>query len=134
MNQKALVNIAYCPQKRTVDEFLDYLALNNNKAITENKSIIQLGGYNLKYFCKNEKQKLETILGPYDLIPIDVENPTRFPTYNRKHVDFLITDKSLKTLLVAAFELLINSDHLAQLNILKTVIGTEKESVDQTYF
>ena len=42
-NQKALLNIAYCPQKRKLDEFLDYLVLNINKAATESKPLILMG-------------------------------------------------------------------------------------------
>ena len=132
MNEKALVKIAYCPQKRMLDEFLDQLALNIDNAPTENNPIILRDDYNLNYFCKNEKQKLYTNLRPYDLNPINVDDPTRITSHNKTLIDFLITDKYLKTLLVATFESLISCYHFAQLINFRTVIGTKK-SADQTY-
>ena len=128
MNQKALVNIAYCPQKRMLDEFVDYLALNIDKATTENKPIILMGDYDSKHFCKYDKQKSDAILRPYDLNPINVEDPTIITSHSKKLIDFLITDEYPKTLLVATFESLISSDHFAQLIIFKTVIGTTKRA------
>ena len=91
-----------------------------------------MGDYNLNYFCKNEKQKLDTVLRPYNLNPIKVEDPTRITSQYKKLVDFLITDKYLRTLLVATFESLISIDYFAQLIIFKTVIGTT-ERADQTH-
>ena len=92
MNQKALVNIAYCPQKRMLDEFLDYLALKVDKATAKNKPIILTGDYILNYFCENEKRKLDTILRPSDLNPINVRDPKRISSHNKTLIDFLITD------------------------------------------
>ena len=77
------------------------------------------------------KNKLDTILRPDH--PINVEDPTRITSHNKWLIDFLITDKYLKTLLVATFESLISSDQFAQLITSITVIGT-KNSADQTYF
>ena len=134
MNQKALVKIAYCPQKRMLDEFVDYLALNIDKATTENKTIILMGDYDSKNFCKYDKQKSDAILRPYDLNPINVEDPTRITSHSKKLIDFLITDKYPKTLLVATFESLISCDHFAQLIVFKTVIGTTKRARNKHIF
>ena len=133
MNQIALVNIAYCPQKRKLDEFLDYLALNFDKTTTENKPIILMGDYILNYFCKSEKGKVDTVLIPSDLNPINAKDPTRITSHNKTLIDFLKTDKYLKSLLVATFESLISSDHFSQLIIFKTVFGTTKGRGSNTY-
>ena len=112
-----------------LDEFRDYLALKIDKATTKNNPNILMGDYNLKYFCNSEKQILDTILRPYD--PINVEDPTRITFDNKTLIYFLITDKYLKTLLVATFESLIRSDHFAQLIIFKTVIVQKRARITQ---
>ena len=129
MNQKTLVNIAYYPQKRMLDEFLEYLVLNIDKATTEKKRINLMGDYNLSYLCKNEKQNLDTILRPCGLNSIIVEDTTKITRHNKMPKDFLTTDKYLKTLLVAVFKSMISSDHSAQLSFLKTVFGTKKRAL-----
>ena len=98
MNEKALVNIVYCPQRTMLDEFLNYLSLNIDNATTENKPTILMWDYILNFFCKGEKlKKLDTILRTYGLNPINAEDPTRV-TSQKTLIDFLITVKYLKTL------------------------------------
>ena len=93
------------------------LGLNIDKAIIENKPLNLMSDYNLNYFCKKEKQQLETVLRPSNLYPINFDNPSRFMSNDKTLINFLITDKYLETLLVAIFDSLISCDHLAQLKL-----------------
>ena len=79
------------------------------KAITEKEPTIPMDDYILKYFfCKYEKQKLETVSKNYDLIRINIEEPTIITSYNKMIIDFLISDEYLKTLLVGCHILVID--------------------------
>ena len=53
---QALLNVAYCPNKKYTDSFLEQLALNIDTAVTENKKIIMVGDYNINYLNHRKGQ------------------------------------------------------------------------------
>ena len=51
-----LINISYNPKKLLYEEFLEQSARSIDRAITENKTIIMMGDYNINYLENKEKQ------------------------------------------------------------------------------
>ena len=66
INKKpALINLAYCPEKQLINAFLEELALDLDRAATENKKKILIGDYNFNYYNCNERNLIETLILPY---------------------------------------------------------------------
>ena len=63
-----LINISYNPCRKHANLFLEGLAHGIDKAVVEGKPIIMMGDYNLDYMVKSDRNCLETIFTPYDLI------------------------------------------------------------------
>ena len=54
-------------RKKFVKMFLEKLALGIDLAMAEGKSVILAGDYNLNYFAKRDRSRLQSVISPYDL-------------------------------------------------------------------
>ena len=54
-------------RKKLVKMFLEKLVLGIDLAMTEGKSVIIAGDYNLNYFAKRDRSLLQSVFSPYDL-------------------------------------------------------------------
>ena len=115
---QALLNVAYCPNKKYTDSFLEQLALNIDTAVTENKKILMVGDYNINYLNHTEKVKLDTILIPYGLKVLN-NDPTRTNSSQSTQIDFVISEPE-NFINVLTGDCPIKSDHFCNLGILKT--------------
>ena len=114
-HKSILINISYNPNKQFCSQFLDELALCIDKASTENKSICLIGDYNINYLNNKEKQKLDTIILPYDLHLMNSRTATRHQNGSCSLLDYIITDNGLRGKYYYVFDSPIISDHLAQI-------------------
>ena len=114
----ALLNVAYCPNKKYTDSFLGQLALHIDTAVTELKKTIMVGEYNINYHNHREKVKLDTILVPYGL-KVQNNDPTRTNNNKSTQIDFIISEPD-NFINVFTGDCPIKSDHFCNLGILKT--------------
>ena len=84
-------------------------------ASTENKSICLIGDYNINYLNNKEKQKLDTIILPYDLQLMNSRTATRHQNGCCSLLDYIITDNALRGKYYYVFDSPVKSDHLAQM-------------------
>ena len=91
-HKSILINISYNPNKQFCSQFLDELVLCIDKASTENKSVCLIGDYNINYLNNKEKQKLDTIILPYDLHLMNSRTGTRHQNGSCRLLDYIITD------------------------------------------
>ena len=113
--QNILINISYKPNKQFCSQFLDELVLCIDKASTESKSKCLKGDYNINYLNNKEKQKLDTIILPYDLHLLNSRTATRHQNGSCSLLDYIITDNGLRRKYYYVFDSPIKSDHLAQI-------------------
>ena len=94
---------------------MDELALCIDRASTENKSISIIGDYKINCLNNKEKQKLDTIIPPYDLHLMNSRTETRHQNGSCSLLDYIITDNELKGKTYYVFDSPIKSDHLVQI-------------------
>ena len=91
--QKQLRNISYNPNISLYHQFLE-LSISIDHAIIENKPLTIMGDYNIDHLNTREKQDLETVTLPYDLIVSNTDQPTRKKGTSKTSIDYIITDHS----------------------------------------
>ena len=128
-----LINISYNPKKPLYEEFLEQSARSIDRAITENKTIIMMGDYNINYLENKEKQNLETIIQPYDLNVTNKHQATRIKDESNSLIDYIIIDGNEPLLYNKIFDSPIQTDHFAQLIILATKLSKNKVIKKQIY-
>ena len=128
---QALLNVAYCPNKKYTDSFLEQLALNIDTAVTENKKILMVGDYNINYLNHTEKVKLDTILIPYGLKVLN-NDPTRTNSSQSTQIDFVISEPE-NFINVLTGDCPIKSDHFCNLGLLKAKYEKKIIGVLQIY-
>ena len=128
-----LINISYNPKKLLYEEFLEQSARSIDRAITENKTIIMMGDYNINYLENKEKQNLETIIQPYDLNVTNKHQATRIKDESNSLIDYIIIDGNEPLLYNEIFDSPIQTDHFAQLIILATKLSKNKVIKKQIY-
>ena len=85
-----------------------------DKVSTKKKSICLIGDYNLNYLNKKEKEKLNTIILPYDLHLMISRTATRHKNGSCSLLEYIITENGLRGKYYYVFDSPIESDHLAQ--------------------
>ena len=128
-----LINISYNPKKLLYEELLEQSARSIDRAITENKTIIMMGDYNINYLENKEKQNLETIIQPYDLNVTNKHQSTRIKDESNSLIDYIIIDGNEPLLYNEIFDSPIQTDHFAQLIILATKFSKNKVFKKQIY-
>ena len=96
--------------------FLSELALGIDCAAAENKRIILMGDYNIDFFQKNQKRKLETLFIPYGLVSCNTKIGTRQSINKTALIDYIITENFKKCFVT---ESILNSDHYGTVAILE---------------
>ena len=128
-----LINISYNPCRKHANLFLEGLAQGIDKAIVEGKPIIMMGDYNLDYMVKSDRNCLETIFTPYDLIFTNKKEPTRVAN-KRSLLHYLIIDSSIKYTKTFIFDCPIITDHFAQLIVLDILNAGKSIPIKKTFF
>ena len=109
------------------------MASSIDKAITENKTIIMMGDYNIDYFKKSDKNSLETIFQQYDLRPLITQQPTRCAKRNSL-IDYILTDSSIKAIHSSVVDSAIKSDHFGQFAVLKECVSSKTKVIKKTIY
>ena len=92
------------------------MALGIDCAAAENKRIILIGDYNIDFFQKNEKRKLETLFIPYGLVSCNTKMGTRQSINKTALIDYINTENCKKCFVT---ESILNSDHYGTFAILE---------------
>ena len=88
--QKNLINISCNPNKSNTNRFLEEIALEIYHAVTENKSVMLMGEFNINYPHPLELAQLDIIPTPYDLNVLNtVMQPKQRITVTVKSIDLL---------------------------------------------
>ena len=74
-----------------------------------------MGDYNIDFFQKNEKRKLETLFIPYGLVSCNTNIGTRQSVNKTALIDYIITENFKKCFVT---ESILNSDHYGTVAIL----------------
>ena len=131
IKKKYLINISYCPTKHLSEMFLSELALGIDCAAAENKRIILMGDYNIDFFQKNEKRKLETLFIPYGLVSCNTKIGTRQSINKTALIDYIITENFKKCFVT---ESILNSDHYGTVVILEEKMMMKQMPIKKTFF
>ena len=129
--KKYLINISYCPTKHLSEMFLSELALVIDCAAAENKRIILMGDYNIDFFQKNEKRKLETLFIPYGLVSCNTNIGTRQSVNKTALTDYIITENFKKCFVT---ESILNSGHYGTVAILDEKMMMKQKPIKKTFF
>ena len=133
VRKKFLINIYYNPNRNHTEPFLEGMALSIDRAITENKTIIMMGDYNIDYFKKSDKNSLETIFQPYDLRPLITQQPTRCAKRNSL-IDYILTDSSIKAIHSSVVDSAIKSDHFGQFAVLEECVKSKAKVLKKNIY
>ena len=119
-------------RKKLVKMFLEKLVLGIDLAMAEEKSVILGGDYNLNYFAKRDRSRLQSVISPYDLKPTNNDTATRMTNSSSTLIDYIITD-DYEIGIVA--DTILKTDHFATITVLKSLMlkskTTKKKFVDK---
>ena len=110
-------------RKRTCKNVLEKLVLGIDLAMAEGKFVILAGDYNLNYFAKRDRSRLQSVNSPYDLKPTNNDTATRMTNSSSTLIDYIITD-DYETGIVA--DTILKTDHFATITVLKSVMLKSK--------
>ena len=100
-------------------------------AAAESKRIILMGDYDIDFFQKNEKRKLETLLIPYGLVSCNTNIRTRQSVNKTALIDYIITENFKKCFVT---ESILNSDHYGTVAILDEKMMMKQMPIKKTFF
>ena len=109
--------------------FLSELALGIDCAAVENKRIILMGDYNIDFFQKNEKRKLETLFIPY--VSYNTNIGTRQSVNKTALIDYIITENFKKCFVT---ESILNSNNYGTVAILEEKMMMKRMLIKKTFF
>ena len=93
--QKFMINLSYCPNKKFDGEFLESLARRIDRAVSQKMPVILMGDYNLNYWDQSDRSKNDTVVVPYDLNINNVSHASRIGNKKGPLTDYIITEGSL---------------------------------------
>ena len=98
------------------------IASEIDHAVTENKSVMLMGDFNINYLHPLEKAKLDTFLSPYDLNVLNNGDATK--TTNKTHsvVHYFIGDSFVEVISCFKDNSCFKSDHKAVFLVLNNNI------------
>ena len=90
-----------------------------------------MGDYNIDFFQKNEKRKLETLFIPYGLVSCNTNIGTRQSVNKTALIDYVITENFKKCFVT---ESILSNDHYGTVAIIDEKMMMKQMPIKKTFF